>query len=306
MPILGTPGQGRVPTTQGRNSVGSVGGTGAVDPMTDFYSKMMSSGNPSEEMFGYLIAQYLQGSAQAGLGGTMAQAQMAMTGPQLGVAQTEMATNTGYDLANMLLGRQSLGLQQSQLGTEQAASAAQQGIERQQYGLGQQAFGVQQTQYPEQYAEAALANKNAVQQLQQQGAIGGTLLTEGSKQRFATQAAQYGWQNADIYRNQLLSQLSNRQTQLGQASEEVGYGAQQAGYATQAKQLALQAKGQGLAADQAMSQLGFGLQQLGYQGDPTQFLSQIAQAQGSQAQQYAGIASQAGLLGGMGPIRLGG
>lgn len=286
---------GPAATTQSRDAPRNTGGAPAgntLDPMSAEIANLLSSGNVPQELLGLLMGQSAQGMAQAGLAGTLAQGQMAMTGPQLALAQQELGANTGYNLAGLLLGQEQTGLQAQQVGVQQQASAAQQGIEQQQYGL-------QQTQFPEQYAQAALANKNAVQQLQQQGAIGGTLMTEGSKQRFATQAAEYGWQNADIYRQQQLAQL-------GQASEQVGYGAQQAGYANQLQQLGLQAKGQGLSAEQAMSQLGFGLQQLGYQADPSQFLSQIAQAQGTQAQGLAGVAAAAGLVGGAGPLSLGG
>jgi hypothetical protein len=280
--------------TQSRNTPANTGGAppGNTDPLTAEFSKLMTSGNPQDEIMGLLLGQSMQQMTQAGLAGTLGQAQLAMTGPQLAVAQQELGTNTGYDLANLLLGQQQIGLSQQNIGTQQAVSAAQQGVEQQQYGL-------QQTQYPEQFAQAALANKNAVQALQQQGAIGGTLMTEGSKQRFATQAAEYGWQNADIFRNQQLAQLS-------QAGEQYGYAGQQAGYANQLAQLGLSAKAQGLSASQAMAQLGFGLQQLGYQASPEQYLSQLAGAQGTQAQGLAGVGAAAGLIGGTGANLFGG
>ncbi len=110
----------------------------------------------------------------------------------------------------------------------------------------------------------------------------------------ATQAQEYGWQQADIYRAQQLAAL-------GQQSEEVGYGGQQELSANQMQQLELAAKGQNLTGEQAMSQLGFGLQSIGYGASPEQYLSTIAQAQGSGAQTLAGLGSQAALIGGLGP-----
>jgi hypothetical protein len=258
-----------------------------ASPLTQTTSGLLTSPNWQNQVAGYLGGQYGQQAAQYGLSGALASQQMAMSPAQLGVQEQELISNAGYGFAGDILAMQGLGLQGQSLASQMGTAAAQQGIEQAQYG-------VQQGQYPEQLQRAALENANAVQQMQSQGAIGGTLGTQGYAQAQHTQAAEYGWQQADIFRNQQLAQLA-------QQSEQVGYGGQQAQYANQQQQLALAARQQGLNVQQAGAQLGFGLQQLGYQAQPEQFLSQLMAAQGGEAQNLAAFGSQASLVGGLGP-----
>jgi hypothetical protein len=219
------------------------------------------------------------------LSGLLGEQGMATGAAGAGVSAAELGAGTSYDLSNALLGYQGNQLQQQGLASQMGTSAAQQGLEESQYGV---ASG----QYPEQMQQAALQNALAVSGLQRSGAIGGTTETTGYKQQQAAQGAEYGWQQADIFRNQQLAQLA-------QQSEEVGYGGQEAGYGNQMQQLELAAKSQGLNAQQAYSQLGFGLNQLGISSSPEQYLSAIQQAQGGAAQTMQAALSQAALYGGL-------
>ena len=200
-----------------------------------------------------------------------------------------MQNQTGYSLANALLGIEGTGLQSQGLAQQASTAAQQQGIEQAQYG-------VQSGQYPEQMQQAALANANAVIGEESSSAIGGTLNTTAHQRRQATQGAEYGWQQADIFRNQQLAQL-------GQQSEQAGFAGQESQIANQRQQLGLAAQGQGLSAQQAQDQLGFGLQQAGISatGDVLGYLGQAGAAQGGMAQTYAAGLSQAAMYGGLGP-----
>jgi hypothetical protein len=264
----------------------------ALSPFSGTTASLLASPNWQNEISGYLAGQAAPTAAQGALSGSVASGELGLVGPQEGVSAGELQNSTGYDLANALLGQEGLGLQSQGLASQASTAAKQQGVEEAQYG-------VQSTQYPEQQAEAALANQNAVISNRDSAAIGGTTDTTSAKRTASTQAAQYGWQQADIYRNQQLAQL-------GQQSEEQGYGGQEEQFANQRQQLALAAQGEGLTAQQAQSQLGFGLQQLGVNASPEQYLSTIANAQGSEASTLAGVGSQAALIGGLGANFLGG
>ena len=208
---------------------------------------------------------------------------------QYGLTQAEQQNQAAYGQANAALGFQGTQLQSQGLAQQASTAGQQQGLEEAQYGI-------QQGQYPEQQAQAALANKNAVINARDQAAVGGTLNTTGYQRGQATQAAQYGWQQADIFRNQQLAQL-------GQQGEQVGFQGQESQIANQRQQLALAAQGQGLTEQQAQDQLAFGMQQAGISatGDIYGYAQQAAAAQGGAAQTYAGALSQASLIGGLGP-----
>jgi hypothetical protein len=269
--------------------VANQGNPNALSPYANATAQNISSPNWQNQIAGYLQGQAGQGIAGAGLQGALASAQLGMVGPQTQLATAEAQNQGGYSLANALLGYQGTQLQSQGLAQQASTAAGQQGIEESQ-------FGVQQSAVPEQLQQAALANANATRGITDSGAISGTLNTTGQKRAQETQAAQYGWQQADIFRNQQLAQL-------GQQSEQLGFAGQESGIANQQQQLALAAKGQGLSAQQAQDQLAFGLQQLGIsaQGDVLGFMQQGAQAQGAEAQQYAAALSQAGMIGGLGP-----
>lgn len=265
---------------------------GAASPTTAAASGLLSNPNWQSEIAGYLSGSYAPAEGQQGLTAALGGAQLGLVGPQLGVSSAELGNQAGYSLANSLLGYEGIGLQSQAL-------ASQAGTEAQQQGLEQAVYGVQQTQFPEEKAQADLANANAQRQISDSGAITGTTQTQGHGRAVATQQSQYGWNLADIYRNQQLAQL-------GQQSEQVGFGGQEEQIANARSQLGLAAQGQGLSAQQATNQLGFGLQQLGVSASPEQYLTGIANAQSGEAQQLSALGSQASLIGGLGPSFLSG
>ena len=264
----------------------------ALSPFSQTTANLLGSPNWQNEISGYLAGQAAPTAAQGALGSAVASGQLGMVAPQLGVSSAELENNTGYDLANALLGQEGTGLQSQGLAQQASTAAAQQGTEEAEYG-------VQGTQFPEQQAEAALANQNAVIGNRDAAAIGGFTNTTSTKRTAATQAQEYQWQQADIYRSQALAAL-------GQQSEEQGFSGQESQFANERQQLELAAQGEGLSAQQAQSQLGFGLQQLGVNSSPEQYLATIANAQGSEASTLAGVGSQAALIGGLGANFLGG
>jgi len=284
MPNTGALGTGPVPPTPQPGQNAPTGGLTST-----IAGGLSNAANPSSALSSYLLGGSAGQLGQYGLQGALAGAQMGEVVPQEQLTNAEAQSTTGYDLANALLGIQGTGLQSQGLAQQATTAAQQQGLEQAQYG-------VQQGQYPEQMQEAALQNANAVIGARDAAAVGGTLNTTGYQRGQATQAAQYGWQQADIFRNQQLSQLA-------QQSEQAGYGGQQEQIANQRQQLALAAQGQGLSAQQAQAQLGFGMQQAGISatGDIYGLLQQAAGAQGGAAQTYAGALSQASLMGGLGP-----
>jgi hypothetical protein len=259
----------------------------ALGPYAGFTAGQLASPSWTSDVTGYLSGQAAPGLAAAGLAGSLGSAQLGMVGPQTQVSAAELQSGLGFDLAGALLGYEGTQVQGQSLASQEATAGAQQGLEQAQYG-------VQQTQFPEQQAEAALANQNAVINARDAAAVGGTLNTTGYKRGQATQAAEYGWQQADIFRNQQLAQL-------GQQSEQVGFGGQEQQFAAQRKQLELAAQAQGLSTQQAEAQFGFGLNQLGVQASPEQYLSAIAGAESTGAQGLAAVGSQAAMIGGLGP-----
>lgn len=273
-------------------NTGGLGTPGATQQQAPPLNSMISSlvGALGSGSAGTSVGAATAGAASSSyasylLSGLLGEQGMAGAAAQAPVSAAELGAGTSYDLSNALLGYQGNQLQQQGLATQMGTAAQQQGIEQAEYG-------VQQGQYPEQMQQAALQNALAVAGMQDQGAIGGTLNTQGYKRQQAAQGAEYGWQQADIFRNQQLAQL-------GQQSEQVGFGGQQAGYANQMQQLGLAAKSQGLNAQQAYEQLGFGLNQLGISSSPEQYLSAIQQAQGGAAQTMQAALSQAALYGGL-------
>ena len=263
------------------------GGQAAASPFSATTSNLLASPSWTNEVSGYLAGQAAPSLAQGGLASALGDAALANVGPQLGTSAAEAESTTGFDLANALLGEKGIGLQQQALGAQAATAGQQQGVEEAQYQ-------VQSGQYPEQLQEAALQNQNAVIGNRDAAAIGGTTDTTSNQRTQATQAANYGWQTADIYRSQQLAQL-------GQQSEQIGYGGQQEQTANQASQLALAAQGAGLSGEQAQSQLGFGLQQLGVNASPESLVSAVSAGQATGSSSLAALLSQAALTGGLGP-----
>ncbi len=204
-----------------------------------------------------------------------AQQQLGLVNPEL---QSQLAYNNamaGYQQGSLGLSNQQLGVQQTGLQQQGAQNVAQQGFEQQQYGI-------QQGQYPEQYAEAALAYQNNLMNTQGSQAIGGTQNTVGGKQQLSTLGQQYGFQQQDIARSQALSQL-------GQQSEQSGYQYSEEQLQNAQKNLALSAQANGLSQQQMLTMLQYGNQQAGIGAE-----QQAAGLEGQQAQDLIGILSTAG------------
>jgi hypothetical protein len=255
----------------------------APSPLTGTTAGLLTGGNP---LLGYIAGGAGPSVAGPNLSAALGQQQLGMSGVNAGVGAAELQSGLGFDLSNALLGYQGIGLQSQGLAAQAGTSAQQQGLEEAQYG-------VQSGQYPEEAQKAALSNALAVSGQQDTGAITGTINTQGYKRQQAAQGAEYGWQQADIFRQQQLADL-------GQQSEEAGYAGQQEQIANQRQQLELAAQGQGISTQQLIAQFGFGLNQLGVQSTPEQYLSTIAGAQGQSAQALSAAGSQAALIGGLG------
>lgn len=243
---------------------------------------LLGSQNPTTSAIGQIAAGQAPGIAQSGL--TMAQllSEIGMVGPQAQETAQYNAQQLGLGEAGLGITAEQNQIQQQGLAAQLGLSGAQQGIEEQQFGLSMQ-------QYPEQQAQAALANKNAVQALSSQGAISGTLGTEGHKQAVSTQTQQYGWQQADISRAQ-------QNAQLGQKSEEAGYKYSVGDIARSQQNLQLAAAANGLSYEQMVSQFGQAQSQLGQGGGLEQLYTQYLAQQGSQLQGLGTAEGQAGLL----------
>ena len=131
-----------------------------------------------------------------------APASLGMVPSQLGVGVAEAGANSGFDLAQALFSANKwIGLQEQgprRPAKDRRAATGHRAV---------RGYGVQATQYPEQQAEAALANQNAVIANRDSAAIGGVTDTTSTKRTASTQAQQYGWQQADIYRAQQLAAL---------------------------------------------------------------------------------------------------
>jgi hypothetical protein len=265
------------------NTAGSAPAQPAANPsFTQLAQQDINAANPGTAAQGLIAAGAAPGVAQSGL--TMAQllGEIGMTGP----SAQETAQ---YNAQQLALQEAGLGISQGQNTIQQQGLAAQLGLTQAQQGVEQQQYALNQTQYPEQLAEAALANQNAVQQMQQQQAIGGTLNTQGAKQARATQAAQYGWTQEDINR-------AAANAALGQVSEQQGYQYSLGDIARSQQNLELAAAQNGLSYQQLLSQFGQGASQLGQGAGLEQLYTQYLNQQGSQLGALGTAEGQAGLL----------
>ena len=225
-----------------------------------------------------------QQQAIAGSGLTMQQ----LLG-EIGMVAPNANETAQYNAQQLALSEAGLGLQAGSNAIQGQGLAAQLGLTQQQQGIEQQQYALSQQQYPEQQAEAALANQNAVQQLSSQGAIGGTLNTQGHKQAVSTQAQQYGYQQQDISRAQ-------QNAALGQQSEQAGYQYSVGDIARSQQNLQLAAAQNGLSYQQLISQFGQGQSQLGQGGGLEQLYTQYLAQQGNQLGSLGTAEGEAGVL----------
>ena len=248
---------------------------------------------------------------------------------QIGTAAKQQTSEVGqYQNQLQQLGVSAAGLasQQGYLGTQEGLASSEYGVteeqlQNQQASISNQAAQVQYElplQLQQQQGAAAasgasntVGNKNAQANISETAANtlqglnlqGGAVTLQGQQAGLQEQGTQAGLQQQGA--QNVFSQQSNQlQTALAgiqQQSEVQGYQGQTAQYANAQQQLKLAAQQAGIPVQQAVSQLGYGLQQLGITTDPTQYLSQAAQAQGTQASDWSAVLSAAGVIGGLGP-----
>ena len=244
--------------------------------------------NPGATVLAGAAGAAAPGIAQAGFQGAQALQGAGLAGPTAALGAANLESSTGYQIANALLSEQGLGLESQGLAQQAGTAAEQQGIE-------QQGFGIQQTQVPEQLAQAKEQYGLAMQG--QEGAAGasGATNTVGNRNAQQNLTSNYGWQQADIYRQQALAQL-------GQQSEQLGYRGQQEQFGNQRQQLELAAKQAGIGVQQLTSQMTYGLNQLGIQGEDalSQAMATAANAQSAQAGDTAALLSLTGATTGAG------
>lgn len=255
---------------------------GSTGSFTQLAQQDINSSNAGTAAQGLIAAGSAPGVAQSGL--TMAQLLQ-----QIGMTAPSAQETAQYNAQQLALSETGLGLQQGQNTIQQQGLAAQLGLTQAQQGVEQQQYALNQTQYPEQAQEAAVANQNAVQQLASQGAIGGTLNTQGHKQAAATQAYNYGTQQQDINR-------AAQNAALGQVSEQQGYQYSLGDIARSQQNLQLAAAQNGLSYQQLISQFGQGVSGLGQNAGLEQAYTQYLNQQGSQLGALGTAEGQAGLL----------
>lgn len=240
------------------------------------------AGNQPPTASSEILAGQAQGIAQSGLTMQQLLAEIGMVGPN---AQE----SAQYNAQQLALGEAGLGITAGQNAIQGQGLAAQLGLTQEQQGIEQQQYALSQQQYPEQQAEAATQNQLAMQALSSQGAIGGTLNTQGHAQQVGAQEQQYGFQQADISRAQ-------QNAALGQQSEIAGYQYSAGDIARSQQNLELAAAQNGLSYQQLISQFGQGESQLGQQGGLEQLYTQYLAQQGNQLGALGSAEGQAGVL----------
>jgi hypothetical protein len=196
---------------------------------------------------------------------------------EIGLTVPEAQAQSAYNVANEGIGLAGIGLSQEQNAIQQSGEAAS-------LGETQALFGLQSQQTPESLAEAALANKNAVQSQRDQAAISGTLGTQGDKQAVDTQAQQYAWDQADINRGQQEANVQEKFSVGDIARSEQG--------------LALAAANNGLSVEQLKDQFALGQANLktGAQGSLDQLYTQYLAQQSGAISGVASTGAEEGLL----------
>jgi hypothetical protein len=263
---------------------------GAQDPPAQ-YSQQIQQALSSNNSF-QSVAGELGGSSalQAGLGATQidaAESQYGINNQATLLGNQYNSAMAGYQMGQLGISQQQLGLQGTGLAEQQQLLGTQSGIEAQQYGLQSQVF-------PEEQAEAALQYGNSQSQLQGSLAASGALNTKGSQQQQSTLAQQYGWQQADISRAQSLAGLGQQSTVAGeQYSQEELANAQQ--------NLGLLASSNGMSQQEVGTQLQYMLDSGQLQGmeNPIQLLNTIGQVNAGDLTGIENQISTAGFASGM-------
>lgn len=242
----------------------------------------LNSQNAGQVATGVALAGALPTIAGSGLSMAGLLSEIGLSGPTSQLSADQLAQELAYSEAG-------LGINQEQNAISQQGNAAQLGLLNTQWGLENQEYGLQQQQYPEQQAQAALQHQLNVAGMQDQGAISGTLNTQGYGRQKSAEAQQYGWQQADISRAQQLAQL-NQQGSAAQYQYNVG------DLARAEQNLQLAAQQNGISYDQLQSQFAAGLNQIGIQGDPTQLYLQYLTQQSGQVGGLGQAVGEAGIV----------
>lgn len=243
---------------------------------------LLSSSNPSTQAEGVVAAGQAPAIAQSGL--TMEQLLA-----EIGLAVPSANETNQYNAQQLGINEAGLGIAQGQNALQQQGLAAQLGLTQQQQDIEQQQYALNQTQYPEQLAEAALSNQNAVIGNRDAAGIGGVTDTTSAKRTASNQAATYGYQQQDINR-------SAENAALGQKSEEAGYQYSLGDIARSQQNLQLAAAANGLSYEQMVSQFDQGVSQSGQNAGLEQLYTQYLSQQGSQTSALGTAEAQAGLL----------
>ena len=245
---------------------------------------LLNSSNPGANAAGVAAGGQAISVGQSGLTMQQLLSEIGLTGPSAQESLASSGLDTLYGLEQAGIGENQLGIQQSQLANQAAGLNTQQGFTTAEYNLNQQ-------QYPEQQAQAALANKQATLALNAKQATTGTSLTEGGKLDQSALKQQYGWQQQDINRAQ---QLSGLQQQAGLAGTKQSL----SDIALSQQNLEQTAAANGISVKQLLAQFQQGAQQLGFSSQQglDQLYTQYLGQQGSQVTSLGTAAGQGELL----------
>ena len=244
----------------------------------------MGSSNPATQGAGVIAGGQSAGIAQSGLS-------MAQLMQEIGLVDQSAGLSNQYGAQQLEQGLSGIGIQQGQNALSQQGAQAQYGQTLAQQGFTNQEYALSSQQYPEQLAEAAQQNKEAVFNQSAQGAASGTLNTQGQAMANQNQSLQYGWQQQDINRNAGLAKLGQ---EAGQSATQYSLG----DIARSEQNLSLTAAANGLSVEQLKSQYAnqVGQTNTGAESDLTQLYTQYLAQQGQQVGDVGAAGAQLGLL----------
>lgn len=262
-------------------------GNGQAPQPTSYFTQdqqLLGSGSVPSEIAGAVGAG--QAANIAGSGLTIAQLLQ-----QIEAAPGQNAEQLAYNTSQYGIGVGQAGVSQAQNLLQQQGAAAQGVLNQQQQAEEVAQYTLAQQAFPEQQAQAAQQNTQALQGISSGGASAGTLNTTGHGRDIQNQALSYGWQQADISRAQ-------QTAQLGQQSEVQGYQYSAGDIARTQQNLELAAQANGLSLQQLTGQYQYGqtTQNQGSELAQSQLYDQLLAAYGGSVGDLAGVGSQLGLL----------
>lgn len=245
---------------------------------------LLNSSNPGQQAAGVIAGGQASGIAQSGLS-------MAQLMQEIGLVDQQTGLTNQYATQQLEQGLSGVGIAQGQNALAEQGAAAQYGQTQAQQGFTTAEYNLSSQQYPEQLAQAAQQNKEAVFNQNAQAAASGTGFTQGTKQAEQNQALQYGWQQQDINRNAGLAALGQ---QAGLSATQYSLG----DIARSEQNLQLTAAANGLSVEQLKSQYAnqVGQTNTGAEADLTQLYTQYLSQQGQQVGDIGAAGAQLGLL----------